>query len=73
MDQFSRRMVGFGVNRGDLSGPVICRMLNKVILKNGIPKYLSTDNDDLYTFYEWLRKSAGILCFKSFLSLRFFG
>jgi transposase InsO family protein len=53
MDQFTRRIIGFCVHRGDLSGVVICRMFNKVIFDNGLPKYLSMDNDGLYTFYRW--------------------
>ena len=53
MDQFSRRIIGFSVHAGDLSGPTICSMFNKIVLKGGFPKYLSTDNDPLYKFRRW--------------------
>ena len=33
MDQFSRRIIGFSVHAGDLSGTAICCMFNKIVLK----------------------------------------
>ena len=53
MDQFTRRIIGFSVHAGDLSGTAICCMFNKIVLKGGFPKYLSTDNDPLYKFRRW--------------------
>jgi transposase InsO family protein len=29
IDVFSRRFVGFAVERGDVDGPVVCRMFNR--------------------------------------------
>jgi transposase InsO family protein len=55
MDQYSRRIVGFGVHAGTVDGVALCRMFNRAIqwqLK--MPKYLSTDNDPLYRFHQWL-------------------
>jgi len=53
MDQFSRRIIGFSVHGGDLSGAAICCMFNRIVLKGVFPKYLSTDNDPLYKFRRW--------------------
>ena len=53
MDQFTRRIIGFGVHAGDVDGVVLCRLFNKAISKMGHPKYLSTDNDPLYRYHRW--------------------
>lgn len=53
MDQFSRRIVGFAVQAGDVDGPILCRMFNRAVSGQGIPRYLSSDNDPLFTFYRW--------------------
>jgi putative transposase len=45
MDQFTRRMVGFGVQGGIVDGPALCRMFNRAIRGPTTPKYLSADND----------------------------
>jgi putative transposase len=55
MDQYSRRIIGFGVHAGTVDGVALCRMFNRAIrwqLK--MPEYLSTDNDPLYRFHPWL-------------------
>ena len=54
MDQFTRRIVGFGVHVGDVDGIALCRMFNNVIVGMSVPKYLSTDNDPLFTYHRWL-------------------
>jgi transposase InsO family protein len=53
MDQFSRRIVGFGVHAGDVDGIALCCMFNKAISKIGTPKYLSSDNDPLFQYHRW--------------------
>ena len=53
MDQYTRRIVGFAVQAGDLNGMALCRMFNEAISGKGAPKYLSTDNDPLFTFHRW--------------------
>ncbi len=53
MDQFTRRIIGFGVNRGDVDGVALCRMFNRAISRMGTPKYLSTDHDPLFEFHRW--------------------
>lgn len=53
MDQFTRRIVGFGIHRGIVDGTALCRMFQQAIRRNSMPKYLSTDNDPLYRFHQW--------------------
>ena len=45
--QFSRRIIGFAVHRGIVDGVAVCRMFNRAIRGQSLPKYLSTDNDPL--------------------------
>jgi len=54
IDVFTRRFVGFAVERGDVDGPVVCRMFNRATAKQPLPKYLSTDHDPLFRFHRWL-------------------
>src|SRR5215472_5883735 len=52
MDQYSRRIIGFGVNAGKVDGVALCRMFNRAIRwQLEMPKYVSTDNDPLYRFH----------------------
>jgi len=37
MDQFTRRIIGFGVHAGDIDGVALCRMFNKAISTQGVP------------------------------------
>ena len=53
MDQFTRRIIGFSVHRGDMDGVSICCMFNRIISQNRLPKYLSSDNDPLFQFHRW--------------------
>ncbi len=53
MDQFTRRIIGFTVHAGDVDGPALCQMFNRAISNIGIPRYLSSDNDPLFTFHRW--------------------
>ncbi len=53
IDQFTRRIIGFGVHAGDCDGVAYCRMFNKIISGKSIPKYLSSDNDPLFLFHRW--------------------
>ena len=52
-DQFSRRIIGFGVNVGDVDGVALCRMFNSAISTIATPKYLSSDNDPLFKYHRW--------------------
>lgn len=53
MDQFSRRIVGFGIQRGVVDGAALCRMFQRAIHGRGLPNYLSSDHDPLYRFHQW--------------------
>lgn len=53
MDQFTRRIIGFGIHAGDVDGIALCRMFNTAISSRGAPKYLSADNDPLFLYHQW--------------------
>ncbi|MFC1612029.1 integrase core domain-containing protein [Myxococcota bacterium] len=53
MDQFTRRIIGFGIQVGDVDGPALCRMFNQAVAGMGVPKHLSSDNDPLFLFDQW--------------------
>ena len=54
MDQFTRRIIGFGVRAGVLDGPAICRMFNHAIAGElARPRHLSSDHDPLFEFHRW--------------------
>ena len=38
MDQFTRRIIGFGVHAGDVDGVALCRMFNTAISTKGVPE-----------------------------------
>ncbi len=51
MDQFTRRIIGFGVYAGDVDGIALCGMFNKAISRRGVPRHLSSDNDPLFRYH----------------------
>src|ERR1044071_9854359 len=53
MDQYPRRIIGFGIQRGVVDGMAVCRMFNQAIRGVGLPHYLSSDHDPLYRFHQW--------------------
>ena len=53
MDQFTRRLVGFGVQCGAATGADVCRMFNAAIHGQGVPRHLSTDHDPLFEAHRW--------------------
>jgi hypothetical protein len=53
MDQFTRRIIGFGIHHGTVDGPSLCSMFQRAIQGQSLPKYLSTDHDPLYRFHQW--------------------
>src|SRR5438093_7153188 len=66
MDQYTRRIIGFGVHAGKVDGVALCRMFNRAIRwQRQMPKYLSSDHDPLYRFEQWqanlrILEAAGI-------------
>src|SRR6266436_4361504 len=57
MDVFTRRIIGFGVERADPCGASICRMFNQIIAGKSLPRHLSSDHDPLFRFHRWLANS----------------
>src|SRR5262249_4132397 len=53
MDQFTHRLVGIGVHGGTIAGADVCRMFNRAIHGQGLPRYLSTDHDPLFEAHRW--------------------
>ncbi len=53
MDQFTRRIIGFGVHAGVVDGPTVYRMFNSAIRGGGTPRYLSSDHDPLFEFHRF--------------------
>src|SRR5215470_8060605 len=53
MDLYTRRIIGFGVHAGIVDGRALCRMFNRAIQWQTVPKYLSSDHDPLYRFHQW--------------------
>jgi transposase InsO family protein len=53
MDQYTRRIIGFGIQAGVVDGLALCRMFKQAIRGTTLPKYLSSDNDPLYRFHQW--------------------
>ena len=53
MDQFTRRIIGFGIHAGDVNGIALCRMFNTAVSGKDTPKYLSSDNDPLFQYHRW--------------------
>lgn len=65
MDQFTRRIIGFGVHAGDVDGVALCRMFNRAISGQGEPPYLSSDQshcsnitDGRGTFAYWMSRRS---------------
>ena len=53
MDQYTRRIIGFGIHAGIVDGRALCRMFNRAIRWQPVSKYLSSDHDPLYRFHQW--------------------
>jgi hypothetical protein len=54
MDQYARRIIGFGVHAGTVDGTAPCCMFHQVIQGHPVlPKYLSSDHDPLFLFERW--------------------
>src|SRR5216683_4894768 len=53
MDQFTRRLVGFDVQCGVVTGADVCRMFNAAIHGQGVLRHVSTDHDPLFEAHRW--------------------
>jgi putative transposase len=50
MDIFTRRIIGFGVAAANLDGPGVCRMFNRAIVRQRMPRHLSSDHNRCFVF-----------------------
>jgi putative transposase len=69
MDVWTRRLVGFDVERGNIDGVSACRMFNRATAEQALPKHVSTDHDPLFGFHRWLATSASCRSRRSSRSL----
>jgi putative transposase len=53
MDQFTRRVIGFGVHSGIVDGVALCRMFHRAIRGHGVPNTSAPNHDPLYRFHQW--------------------
>ena len=53
MDQYSRKIIGFAVNKGPVDGANLCRMFNEIASGRSTPARLSHDNDPLFRYHLW--------------------
>src|SRR5438445_3726022 len=54
MDVFTRRIIGFSVERAYIDGVSVCRMFNRAVSSQRLPRRVSTDHDPLFRFHRWL-------------------
>ena len=64
MDQFTRRIIGFGVHNGIVDGVALCRMFHRAIRGHSLPKYLSSDHDPLYRSPQWEARARIVKIFR---------
>jgi len=53
IDVFTRRIIGFGIERASIDGVSVCRMFNHAVAGRPPPKHVSTDHDPLFRFHRW--------------------
>jgi len=53
IDVFTRRIIGFGVERASIDGVSVCRMFNHAVAGRPAPKHVSTDHDPMFRFHRW--------------------
>jgi putative transposase len=53
MDQYTRRIIGFGIQTGVVEGRALCRMFKQAIRGMALPQYLNSDHDPLYRYHQW--------------------
>jgi len=60
IDVFTRRIIGFGIERASIDGMSVCRMFNHAVTDRPLPKHVSTDHDPLFRFHRVHRALAGL-------------
>jgi hypothetical protein len=52
MDQYTRRIIGFGIQADVVDGMALCRMFKQAVRGASLSKYLTSDHDPLYRFHQ---------------------
>ena len=60
MDQYTRRIIGFGIQAGVVDGDALCCMFKQAIRGTAVPKYLSSDHDPRYHQWEANLRIQGV-------------
>jgi hypothetical protein len=70
-NQYTRRIIEFEI--GIVDGIALCRMFNRAIRGQIVPKYLSSDHDPLYRFHQWQAnpRVLGVTEIKTYLMHRY--
>lgn len=58
MEVFTRRIIGFAVERACVDGVSVCRIFNYAAARQPLPKRVSSDHDPLFRFHLWLAGST---------------
>jgi len=53
MDQYTRRIIGFGVHAGNVDATALCRMFNDATSGQSWPERVGSDNDPLFQYHRW--------------------
>ncbi len=53
MDQYTRRIIGFGNQADVVDGLALCRIKQAIRGVTTVARYLSSDRDPLYRFHQW--------------------
>ena len=53
LDQHTRRIVGFAINRGPVDARAVCRMFDTAVAAQPLPRLLSSDHDPLFHSHRW--------------------
>ena len=51
MDQYTRRIISFGMHAGKVDGPALCRMFSEATSGQGCPTHISSDNHPLFQYH----------------------
>ncbi len=60
MDQFTRRIMGYGVKAGHVDGVARCRLFTHAIAGQTAPRCLSSDHDPLFLSHHWQAFCRGL-------------
>jgi len=59
MDVYTRRIVGFGIAPANLDGIRVCRMFNRAIARQTLPRQLSSDHDSAVSLSSLASEPSG--------------